>query len=255
MNKIIRAVLGVWFLGLYVSAASAVDYVWTEGSEPPPEMSDLDRIAADAGSVPGYQPQPVLASAYHGQEKAAEEPETSLSNFIEVRGYRGGDPVIKAYFETEVAENTVAYLSAVKLRGWDEVTIGLAYYLTPELEVGLGFGASWYSAAEEAEKSTHFTVSEFGYYETDWEKNNIEASLVVEHYARDHTDPWYYEAYVEMQLGESDWSAGVFAEKYVGWGPRLSFAPRDDIKIWFVPIVGQDDYSTTTAIFGIQYLF
>lgn len=247
-------VLRVWLL-LYVSVASAAEYVWMEEPAPPPKMSDLDRSIASAESVPGYKPQPVLASKYYSQEKAEEKPEASLSNMIEVRGYRGGDPVVKAYFETEVAENTVAYLSVATLRGWDEVTVGLAYYLTPALEVGLGFGASWYIAAEEEKKSAHFTVSAFGYYETDWEKNNIEASLIVEHYARDPVAPWYYEAYFEMQVGESDWSTGVFAEKYVGWGPRLSFAPRDNIKVWFVPIVGQDGDSKVTAIFGIQYLF
>lgn len=144
------------------------------------------------------------------------------NNEIEVRGFSRGDPTLRAYFEKSITDKVALNLSAFKMPGWDEVTLGATYYVTPEMSLGAGFGASRYAATAENTKSAHNAASAFRYGKTD----ASEAELLVERYQRDPT-PWYREGYVQKRINDS-LSVGLLAKTDSGWG-RASTAPSTGI--------------------------
>lgn len=168
-------------------------------------------------------------------------------NEIEVRGFSGGEPTARGYFEKAVADDVSLALSVFKTRGWDEVTVGPTVYLTPEISVGAGFGASRYAAGGESGKSAHRTASAFWFWKTDaWE-----AEMLVERYARDPA-PWYAEGYVQKRIDER-LSVGLFAQKDSGWGPRFSYAIDGNIAVWASLLVKKA--GDTAAIVGVMVSF
>lgn len=168
-------------------------------------------------------------------------------NEIEVRGFSGGDPTARGYFEKTVTAEVSLALSAFKTRGWDELTVGPTLYLTPEMSVGAGFGVSRYAAGGESGKSAHRTMSAFWFWQTDaWE-----AEALVERYARDPA-PWYAEGYVQKWINER-LSLGLFAQKGSGWGPRLSYAIDANIAVWATPLAKSTGDSA--AIVGVMVSF
>lgn len=168
-------------------------------------------------------------------------------NEIEVRGFSGGDPTARGYFEKAVADDVALALSAFKTRGWDEVTVGPTVYLTPEMSVGAGFGASRYAAGGASGKSAHRTTSAFWF----WKSDAWEAEVLVERYARDPA-PWYAEGYVQKQIGDR-LSLGLFAQKDSGWGPRLSYAVDGNIEVWATPLAKR--VGDAAVIVGVMVSF
>ena len=168
-------------------------------------------------------------------------------NEIEVRGFIRGDPTVRGYFEKTITDNVSLNLSAFKTRGWDEVTVGPTYYITPEMSVGAGFGTSRYIASNENTKSSHNTASAFWFWKTDtWE-----AEVLVERYSRD-PKPWYQEGYAQKRIN-SNLAVGMFAAKDSGWGPRLSYSINENINVWVSPLVKR--VGDTTAILGVVASF
>lgn len=171
------------------------------------------------------------------------------SNILETRLYRGGNPSAKLYLEKSLTEELAVSLVAFKTRGWNEATIGLVYYITPEMSVGLGGGISQYAASNESTKSSHKTVSGFWY----WKNDAIEAEVTVERYSRD-PKPWYYNIYGQVPVSGKV-SVGIFGEKYTGWGPRVSFAAHKNFTIWVSPILKKDRDSEVSLVVGAQIPF
>jgi len=168
-------------------------------------------------------------------------------NDIEVRGFSAGEPTARGYFETAITDDVALALSAFKTRGWDEVTVGPTVYLTPEMSVGAGFGASRYAAGGENGKSAHRTASAFWFWKTDaWE-----AEALVERYARDPA-PWYAEGYVQKRIDDR-LSVGLLAQKGSGWGPRFSYAIDGNIEVWASPLVKRA--GNVAAIVGAMVSF
>lgn len=168
-------------------------------------------------------------------------------NEIEVRGFSRGDPTVRAYFEKNITDNVSLNLSAFKTRGWDEITVGPTYYVTPEMSVGVGFGTSRYVANDENTKSSHMTTSAFWF----WKTNTWEAEVLVERYSRDPA-PWYQEGYVQKRINSS-LSVGMFVKKDSGWGPRLSYAIDENTEVWVSPLVKR--VGDGVAIVGVMVSF
>lgn len=169
------------------------------------------------------------------------------SNEIEVRGFSKGAPTVRAYFEKSITDTVAVNLSAFKTRGWDEVTVGPTYYLTPEMSVGVGFGTSRYAATDETTKSAHNTASAFGF----WKADVWEAEVLVERYRRDPA-PWYREGYVQRQINDSV-SVGLFASTERGWGPRVSYAINGNLNVWVSLLVKR--VGDATAVAGMMVSF
>lgn len=171
------------------------------------------------------------------------------SNELEVRAYRGGEPSIKLYLEKSFSDKIAVSITAFKTRGWDEATVGPVYYVTPEMSVGISIGASYYASSDEYSKSSHLTYSTFWYWKTD----AVESTVTFEYYARD-PKPWYYSAYLQTPITKN-FSAGVFAEKTIGFGPRFTWSVNKSVSLWVVPIVKKDGDSDVSLIAGAQFLF
>lgn len=182
------------------------------------------------------------------QAAETKEEESSPSNSIELIGYRGG-VTAKAYLEHEVTENLVVFLSAANSKGFDEVTVGPAYYITPELQVGISAGVARYAAGNEDEKSSHSVALAFVYYKSD----SVEAEVTAEKYGRD-PEPWYYQTYVQWSVG-GNWFAGVYGEADVGWGPRISWAFHKNASVWAAPIIEQLGDDKNKIVGGVAIAF
>lgn len=187
---------------------------------------------------------PLVAQAAETQK----EEESSPSNSFEVIAYRG-DVVAKLYVEHEVTENLAVYLSASKSKGFGEVTVGPAYYITPELEIGISAGVAHYATADEDKEANHRVVSGFVYYKSD----AVEGELSVSRYNRD-PDPTWWQTYVQMPIG-GNWAAGVYGEAYIGWGPRLSWEFHKNMSLWVAPIVKQLGDDNHKLVGGIAIAF
>lgn len=181
-------------------------------------------------------------------QAADKEEESSPSNEVAITAYRG-DVVAKLYVEHEVMENLVVYLSASKSRGFVEVTVGPAYYITPELQVGVSAGVAHYASADEEDKNNHRVVSGFVYYKSD----TVEGEVSVSRYSRD-PDPTWWQTYIQVPIG-GNWSAGVYGEAAIGWGPRLSWAFHKNASVWFAPIAKELGDSGNKIVGGIAIAF
>ena len=187
-----------------------------------------------------------VALGTHAAENIKVETDKAPSNSIELRHYRGGGQSIRAYFEKEVVKDLVVHLTASKSRGFEGLTIGSAYYLTPDMEVGLGFGSSRYAAAND-DKRSHGTLSGFWY----WKTSQIQALLYLERYRHDPA-PWYYYGYAQKRI-TGDFSAGIYGETHVGWGPRVSWSLNKNVDLWAAaPVKKRGDVST---VIGIEIAF
>ena len=167
-------------------------------------------------------------------------------NEIELAGYRG-NPTLRAFFEYAVAEKVAVYLSATDAKkDFEEIAIGPAYYVTPEMEIGLSVGVARYAAADR-EAESHRVVSMFGYL-----KNaQVEAEATGSRYGHD-PEPWYYRVYVQAPFADR-WSAGLYGEQDIGWGPRISWAFHRNASAWVAPILKKSGDSALVG--GVRMSF
>lgn len=245
-SKAVTVVL-LWF-GVFSPVAQAAENDWQV--PPPPQMSAEEIILADAELRPGVVERTKIALASeHSQKMPEEEKEAAPSNELELRTYRGGsgDYLAKLYAEKSLTDEWAFFLSASKARGFEGLTVGPAYYITPEMEIGFSIGASRYASDEEESPRSHRTTSAFWYWKTD----AIEAEVTVERYSRD-PKPWWYNAYVQTPVTEN-LSLGVYSEYGVGWGPRLSYTVGKYGSIWLSPIIKR--LGDTVAIVGVTIPF
>lgn len=177
---------------------------------------------------------------------AAEEP-SQPSTVIDVRAYGGSEVIVRGYSEKKLTEKAAVYLDVAKSRSFEELTLGPAYYLTPDVEVGVSLGVSRFSPREDAEKSWHPTVSAFFYCL----RSDLEASAMVEHYG-DDLDPWYWCVYAHTPV-TGRISAGFHAESGVGVGPLISWSAARHVMLFVAPILWRD--SDTHLIVGSQLSF
>ncbi len=233
MKKIIVAVLTALLSSVSFIASAQTQVASTEASD------DVPSSIVVASSDDALQPEIKKVDA-----------EEILSNEIEIKYHRNGDPSIKGYFEKSFNDDWAVYLSAFTMRGWDEVTVGPVYYITPEMSVGIGVGQSRYMAADEDTKSSHTTISAFWYLKSE----NWEAEILAERYRRDSVNPNFLEAYAQRKVTEN-FSVGFFTQNDIGWGPRFSYTINKNLSIWASPIIKNYGESTTTFIVGIKIPF
>lgn len=192
----------------------------------------------------------VLAGIFFAFTSAYADEEADVpSNEFEVRMYRGGEPTAKLYLEKSITEKVALSLVAFTTRGWDEVTVGPVYYITPEMSVSLGLGVSRYVASNAEKKNSHRTLTAMLFLKND----KVESEITIEHYACD-PKPWYYNIYAQTPITDN-LSVGIFGEKAVGWGPRLSWAAYKNISFWVAPILNKDRDSDISVVAGIQIAF
>lgn len=182
------------------------------------------------------------------QAAEVQKEEESFPNEVTVTVYRG-DVAAKLYMEHSVTDSLAVYLNASASKGFGEVTIGPAYYITPDLEVGVSVGVARYTSADEDKDSNHRVVSGFIYYKSD----AAEGELSVSRYNRD-PDPVWYQAYVQWPI-TGNWAAGVFGEALIGWGPRLSWTFHKNMSLWIAPIVKQLGDDNHRLVGGIAVAF
>jgi len=171
------------------------------------------------------------------------------NNRIEIRTHHGGKPSIEAYMQKSFSDNVVVSVDMFKTHGWDELTIGPAYYITPEMVVGVGVGIAYYASWESNNKSSHLMYSAFW----SWETDTVESEVTVEYYYS-YPKSWHYSAYLQTPITEN-FSAGFFIEKAIGFGPRLSWSVNKTVNLWVTPIIKKDGESNISLIAGVQFLF
>ena len=170
-----------------------------------------------------------------------------LNNEIEIRAFHNGDPTARGYFEKAITESIAVNVTVFASHGWEQITVGPTYYLTPEMSVGLNVGTSSYQASNQTAKSAHGTISAFWF----WKSAIWEGEVLVERYRRD-PQPWYREGYIQKRLG-NDLSMGIFAQTDSGWGPRLSYKISRNADVWVSPLLKKTGDSK--AILGAKFTF
>jgi hypothetical protein len=179
---------------------------------------------------------------YAQKELPAEESPVSVS--VEVIGSK--DTGVWLYAERKVTEKLAFSISAAKYqKGFQEVVFGPAYYLTPEIQVGIGLGAAQYVSSDKS----RLVISAVGYMETD----HLKAEVLFEKYGRDPKP--YYRVYAEtpfMPISEK-LMIGVHGEQYVGWGPRISWSFGKNVNIWLSPLVERQGGNALVG--GIKFTF
>lgn len=178
------------------------------------------------------------------KESVVEEVSPAVSGSVEVIGSR--DTGVWLYAERKVTDNWAVFINAVKYqKGFQEITFGPTYYLTPEIQVGVSLGAAQYVSSDRS----RLVISVFGYMETD----NLKAEVLFEKYGRDHKP--YYRVYAETPITpiSEKLAVGVHGEQYVGWGPRLSWSFNENINIWLSPLVERQGGNVLVG--GIQFTF
>ncbi len=233
MKNIIVVVLTAMLLSVSFIASAQTQVASTEASDDAPSSI----VVASSDDTPQL-------------DIKKDEVEEVFSNEVEVRYYRNGDPSIKGYFEKSLTDDWALYLSAYKSRGWEEITAGPVYYITPEMSVGIGVGSSRYMADHEIKKSYHATVSAFWFLKSE----NWEAEILAERYRNDKTNPTYFEGYAQRKVTDN-LSVGFYAQKDIGWGPRIHYSISKNVSIWVSPIVNRFEGSDVTAIVGISVSF
>jgi hypothetical protein len=105
-------------------------------------------------------------------------------------------------------------------------------------------------SATENKKSYHSTVSAFWFLKSE----NWEAEVLLERYRNDKTNPTYFETYAQRKV-TGDLSVGFYAQKDIGWGPRVHYNINKNLSVWASPIVNRWEGSDVKAIVGISISF
>lgn len=179
------------------------------------------------------------------EEEKTEEKGSLVSGSVEVIGSK--DTGVWVYAERKVARDWGFFINAVKYqKGFQEVTFGPTYYITKELQVGVSLGAARNTSSDDS----RLFISAFGYLET----NNLKAEIILERFARDSQDISYYRFYFQTPTPISDKLAfGVYGEKSVGWGPRISWSFNKNVNLWLSPLIERQGGNVVVG--GIQFTF
>lgn len=179
------------------------------------------------------------------QETWADE-ELPVSGEVEFIGSR--DSGVWLYAERKLAEKWAISLNASQYqKGFQEITFGPTYYISPEMQVGVSLGVARYNSTDKS----RFAVSAFWYWETD----SLETEVVLERYGgRDHY--LYYRVYAQMPVTpiSEKLAVGVYGERGVGWGPRISWSFGENVNIWLAPLAFEQK-SGNQVVGGLQFSF
>ncbi|MGK2848826.1 MAG: hypothetical protein ACSLEX_02040 [Minisyncoccota bacterium] len=187
-------------------------------------------------------------SDVHADEETPQKEESWFSGSLQTTRYGQDYQPWEVYGEGELTEKLSGTVDIITAHGYTEVTAGLAYYITPNFEVGLSVGGARYLSDTDNNESIHRTIAGFVYLATD----KTVTEVTVEHYA-DDTNPWYYQAYTEYAISD-DVMVGVYGEKGPGIGPRVSWSPGEHVSLWMaVPLVDSD--TETSMVGGIRITF
>lgn len=180
------------------------------------------------------------------KESVVEEVSPAVSGSVEVIGSR--DTGVWVYAERKVTDNWAVFINAVKYqKGFQEVTFGPTYYITPQLQVGVSLGVASNTSSEDS----RLFISAFGYLETD----SLKTEIILERFAHDSQSISYYRFYAETPVApiSERLAIGVHGEKDVGWGPRISWSFNENINIWLSPLIERQ--SGNVLVGGIQFIF
>ncbi len=192
----------------------------------------------------------IIASVFAAQtqvlaaEKASVVENSPISGSVEFTGSK--DFAVWLYAERKVAENLGVYINAAQFRmGFQEVTFGPAYYLTPEMQVGVSLGMAKHSSRDD----TRWSVSTFWYWKTD----RVEAEATVEKHG--HDPMTYYRAYIQTPiiLPSRKLAFGVYGEDGIGWGPRIAWSFGKNIDLWLAPLV--ERIGGNVVVGGLRFTF
>ena len=96
----------------------------------------------------------------------------------------------------------------------------------------------------------HFVTNPWVYYSSE----ELDAYLHAEHYSRDSENPWWYKGYVEKKFGNI--GLGLYGEKGMGVGPRLSFKLNNHVKVWAtVPMWSQPETGRMKFFINVVFSF
>lgn len=169
----------------------------------------------------------IALASEHGQkmpdEEAIDEPAPLLEvTFSSHRGKAASDSYdgVNVYAEFPLGTDGLSFwVTGYKDTAYKGVYAGLAKKFG-NWQVGLGGGKVHYDGIR------HTVTNPWVYFESDeWE-----AYVHAEHYSRDSENPWWYKGYVEKKFG--DVGVGVYGEKDMGVGPRISYKLNDHVMVW-----------------------
>lgn len=192
----------------------------------------------------------VALASEHGQkfeEERADEPSPYYEvTFSTRRGKNSADGYegLNVYAEFPLGTDGYSFwLTGYKDPAFKGVYAGLAKKFG-NWQVGLGTGKVHY------DKVSHTVTNPWVYYSSDeWE-----AYVHAEHYSRDSENPWWYKGYAEKKIG--DWALGVYGEKDMGVGPRVSYKLNDHVKVWAtVPMWHQPATGRMKFLFNLVFTF
>lgn len=111
-------------------------------------------------------------------------------------------------------------------------------------QVGLGAGNVHYGEVR------HTVINPWVYYDSEeWE-----AYVHAEHYSRESENPWWYKGYVEKKVG--DWGLGLYGDKDMGIGPKVSYKLNDHVKVWAtVPMWQQPETGKMKFFVNVVFTF
>lgn len=160
--------------------------------------------------------------ALHDEEKADEPAPLVEVTFSTRRGVEPSDGYGAVNVYAEIPFGTDGYsvwFSGYKDPAFTGNYLGLAKKIG-NWQVGLGAGNVHYGEVR------HTVTNPWVYYSSEeWE-----AYVHAEHYSREADNPWWYKGYAEKKFG--DCSLGVYGEKDMGIGPRVSCKLNDHVKVW-----------------------
>ncbi len=209
-------------------------------------LADTEMVAMDSN-----EPKVVFASEYDQKsEDTVSEADAEAAPYFELslthkRGKDAADNLrsVSAYAEIPVTEDISVWATAS-----DDSAARLAYAgvlkKVGNWSLAVGGGTVTYGG------SHHTVFNPWVYYSSD----QYEGNFSMERYSNEPDDPWYYEGYVEKKFNAV--ALGVYGEKGLGFGPRVSYRTSKNMKVWMtVPVTNRPETSQIKFLFGFIFSF
>lgn len=143
------------------------------------------------------------------------------------------------YVEKEAGGGWVVFGMVYHDEYFKEAQIGIAKYLSDDLEVGVGVGRA------RSDDVSYLVVSPWAEFNHD----DVHASLLAEFYPDDAP---FYKGSVTMNV-TSKVEIGFYGETGLGIGPKVSYSVSDSVKVWSsVPVIDRQDIR---MVIGISFEF
>ncbi len=251
MKTIVKIIGALALLIGWGTAFANVVVPWDRTLAVPPVWPASEMALADTELLPENVNKTFVALASeHGQkfeEEKADEPTPYYEvTFSTRRGKDSADSYSGVGVYAEFPLGTDGYsvwLSGYKDPGFTGTYVGLAKKIG-NWQVGLGAGNVHYDEVR------HTVINPWVYYSSE----ELDAYLHAEHYSRDSENPWWYKGYVEKKFGNI--GLGLYGEKGMGVGPRLSFKLNNHVKVWAtVPMWSQPETGRMKFFVNLVFSF